>query len=171
MCLKPLVKAKQRKTSQDQPGLQQTWTRAGSVKSSIPNFKICFSKPILTGGRVREKREKENRIKVVNYICLLFRFATQTFHGRSRRGQGEVRSPYPTLCWGTNFYGPPTLKGERGAFLLQPVLILESGAPNCNFRENICSEDDLRSRIVETFVVKFLACLPLLGFSNIYKMV
>ena len=32
--------------------------------------------------------------------------------------------------------------------------------------ENICSEDDLRSRIFGTFVVKFLACLPLLGFSN-----
>ena len=25
---------------------------------------------------------------------------------------------------------------------------------------NICSEDDLRSRIFGTFVVKFLACLP-----------
>ena len=32
------------------------------------------------------------------------------------------------------------------------------------FSENICSEDDLRSRIVGTFVVKFLACLPLLVF-------
>ena len=42
-----------------------------------------------------------------------------------------------------------------------------TGAPNDNFRENICSEDDLRSRIFGTFVVKFLACLPLLGFSNI----
>ena len=39
------------------------------------------------------------------------------------------------------------------------------------FSENICSEDDLRSRIFGTFVVKFLACLSLLGFSNIYKMV
>ena len=29
------------------------------------------------------------------------------------------------------------------------------------FSENICSEDDLRSRIFGTFVVKFLACLPL----------
>ena len=46
-----------------------------------------------------------------------------------------------------------------------------AGAPNGNFRENICSEDDLRTRIFGTFVVKFLACLPLLGFSNIYKMV
>ena len=32
---------------------------------------------------------------------------------------------------------------------------------------NICSGDDLRSRIFGTFFVKFLACLPLLGFSNI----
>ena len=43
----------------------------------------------------------------------------------------------------------------------------KTGAPNDNFRKNICSEDDLRSRIFGTFVVKFLACLPLLGFSNI----
>ena len=35
------------------------------------------------------------------------------------------------------------------------------------FSVNICSEDDLRSRIFGTFVVKFLACVPLLGFSNI----
>ena len=35
------------------------------------------------------------------------------------------------------------------------------------FSENICSKDDLRCRIFGTFVVKFLACLPLLGFSNI----
>ena len=33
------------------------------------------------------------------------------------------------------------------------------------------SEDDLRTRIFGTFAVKLLACLPLLGFSNIYKMV
>ena len=37
------------------------------------------------------------------------------------------------------------------------------------FSENICSEHDLRSRIFGTFAVKFLACLPPLGFSNIYK--
>ena len=35
------------------------------------------------------------------------------------------------------------------------------------FSENICSEEDLGSRIFGTFVVKFLACLSLLGFSNI----
>ena len=31
----------------------------------------------------------------------------------------------------------------------------QSGAPNEQFLENICSEDDLRSRIFGTFVVKF----------------
>ena len=40
-----------------------------------------------------------------------------------------------------------------------------SGAPNDNFRKNICSEDDLRSRIFGTFVVKFLACLPLFSLG------
>ena len=34
------------------------------------------------------------------------------------------------------------------------------------FSENICSEDDLRSRIFGTFVVKFFACMPLLGLSS-----
>jgi len=39
------------------------------------------------------------------------------------------------------------------------------------FLEDICAEDDLRSRIFGTFAVKFLPCLPLLGFKNISKMV
>ena len=34
------------------------------------------------------------------------------------------------------------------------------------FSNNICWEDDLRCRIFGTFFVKFLACLPLLGFST-----
>ena len=35
----------------------------------------------------------------------------------------------------------------------------KTGASNENFRKNICSEDDLRSRIFGTFVVEF-SCLP-----------
>ena len=50
-------------------------------------------------------------------------------------------------------------------------LIPVSRGTQRQFSGNICSEDDLRTRIFGTFVVKFLACLPLLGFSNIYKMV
>ena len=46
-----------------------------------------------------------------------------------------------------------------------------AGAPNDNFRKIICSEDDLRSRIFGSFSDKFLACLPLLGFSNFKKIV
>ena len=41
------------------------------------------------------------------------------------------------------------------------------GGTQRQFSENICSEDDLKSRTFGTFVVKFLPCLPLLGFSNI----
>ena len=65
--------------------------------------------------------------------------------------------------------GTANLKDKRLQNMIQ--MILTTGAPNGNFRENICSKDDLRSRIFGEFVVKFLACLPLLGFSNIYKMV
>ena len=52
-----------------------------------------------------------------------------------------------------------------------PERVEEQGHPTAIFGENICSEDDLGTRIFGTFVVKFLACLPLLGFSNICKMV
>ena len=55
---------------------------------------------------------------------------------------------------------------QRTDHVLSPVL---SGAPNDNFWKIICSDDDLRSRIFGSFPVKFLACLPLLGFSNIKK--
>ena len=43
--------------------------------------------------------------------------------------------------------------------------LIKQGHPRSIFG-NICSEDDLRSRIFGTFLVKFLACLLLLGFSN-----
>ena len=46
---------------------------------------------------------------------------------------------------------------------------LSQGHPT-SISENICSEDDLRSRIFGTFVVKFPFCLHLLRFSNILKM-
>ena len=41
------------------------------------------------------------------------------------------------------------------------------GGTQRQISENICSEDDLRSRILEIFVVKFRAYLHVLGFSNI----
>ena len=58
-------------------------------------------------------------------------------------------------------------------FILLPVLSFApyrtpiGGGTQCQSLENVCSKDDLRSRIFGTFVVKFFACLPLLGFSNI----
>ena len=45
-----------------------------------------------------------------------------------------------------------------------------SGAPNVNFRKiSVRKTADLRSRIFGTFFGKILACLPLLGFSNVLK--
>ena len=41
------------------------------------------------------------------------------------------------------------------------------GLTQRQFSENICSKDYLTSRVFGTFVVKFFACLQLLGFSNI----
>ena len=45
-------------------------------------------------------------------------------------------------------------------------LHIDQGHPTSIFGKYLFG-NDLRSRIFETFVVKFLACLPLLGFSNI----
>ena len=81
-------------------------------------------------------------------------------------GHGLRLFVYPPMICSPLFakqYSPhqrqPALRNKRSSLL--------SEAPNDNFRKNVCSEDDLRSRIFRTFVVKFLACLLLLGFSNI----
>ena len=76
----------------------------------------------------------------------------------TRKVGGAVSSRFVFVFARSLFSGPDS-EPETGSSV--------SGAPNDNFRKNICSEDDLRSRIFGTFVVKFLACLPLLGFSNI----
>ena len=73
------------------------------------------------------------------------------------------------------FRPPKSVQEEDSLLVCSPSLKVHSmktsgpltGAPNDNFRKNICSEDDLRSTIFGTFVVKFLAFLLLLGFSNI----
>ena len=58
---------------------------------------------------------------------------------------------------------PPPLPPSTSVRINGVWLSLVQGTQR-QFLENICSEEDLRSRIC---VVKFLACLPLLGFSNI----
>ena len=59
------------------------------------------------------------------------------------------------------------IKHVTTCLYLRPSNKARSRGMQRQFLENICSEDDWRSRIFGTFVVKFLACLPLLGFSNI----
>ena len=78
---------------------------------------------------------------------------------------------YPDLFTKKVYAGlPGFLFRSRGFAHYFYWLLLFRGTQR-QFSENICSEDDLRSRIFGTFIVKSLACLPLLGFSNIYKMV
>ena len=67
----------------------------------------------------------------------------------------DVNSKGPSL----DSCGTPD-SGHLDEYVLSPIM----RGTQRQFLENICSEDDLRSRIFATFVVKFLACLPLLGF-------
>ena len=60
---------------------RRIFSRPGSVKSWVPNFKFKTVKLILTAGRVIEKIIKENKNRVVTYINPIFRFETQTFNG------------------------------------------------------------------------------------------
>ena len=60
---------------------------------------------------------------------------------------------------------------SASAFTIRKTKLTNFRGTQRQFSGNTRSEDDLRSRIFGAFVVKFLACLPLLGFSNIYKMV
>ena len=56
---------------------------------------------------------------------------------------------------------PDDIPQTRPAF--QRVVLwhdFERPGTQSQFSENVCLEDDLRSRIFGTFVVKFLACLP-----------
>ena len=59
------------------------------------------------------------------------------------------------------------LLGLVDGSVYRTVVLFKVRGTQRQFSENICSEDDLRSKIFGTFVVKFLACLPLLEFSNI----
>ena len=62
---------------------------------------------------------------------------------------------------------------ENNSNLKKKKRLMDGGYPQSfrgtrrQFSENNCSKDDLRARIVGTFAVKLLVCLPLQGFSNI----
>ena len=59
---------------------------------------------------------------------------------------------------------PRRAHGERGHHCtriirgFEPAHVLPVRGTQSQFLENICSENDLRSRILGTFVVKLLAC-------------
>ena len=89
------------------------------------------------------------------------------FHCRkvesTRNGKlGRLSGRFQTLIWRPG----ETVQNLESPGLSGRVDNIAQGTRR-QFLENICSEDDSRSRIFGTFVVKFLACLLLLGFSNI----
>ena len=90
-------------------------------------------------------------------------------YGSLMRSRANPIAAFILLFSGTSVYFLALISMERAFAVLRPIRhrITNTGAPNDNFRKNICSEDDLRSRIFGTFVVKCLAWMPLLGFSNI----
>ena len=75
-----------------------------------------------------------------------------------------VKNTHGCACFGVLIRAP---RWEAITIVADTVYHVHIRGTQRQFFENICSEDDLRSRIFETFVVKFPACLPLLGFSNI----
>ena len=76
--------------------------------------------------------------------------------------ESVFRNPWNFCLW-----NPESWAMESGIHVKESGILLRIRGTQRQFSKNICSEDDLRSRIFGTFVVKFLACLPLLGFSNI----
>ena len=94
---------------------------------------------LITGKEMAKQRETASVEKIYCGRHLLF-----MGHKKQKIQNSSLRKPMLTTLLTSSL-----LKGTQRQFL-----------------ENICQEDDLRSRIFGTFV-KFLACLLLLGFSNI----
>ena len=91
-------------------------------------------------------------------------------HGRKKRmtsDAGVMGTPSGLL----SCYSRPLVRKDVKHFESVEAKADYNRGTQRQFSENICSEDDLSSRIFGTFVLKFLACLPLLGFSKSKKMV
>ena len=147
-------------------GERETRVTGDEPQGTMERVKTAGDLPAFLCAHIFIKRETSGYEAGVAHLHQEF---LGVFSGRSRGGAHPLifwpnwglkknflrLGPFP-LSHGLDDWAPPYLK----------VWICHSGAPIVNFRKNICSEDDLRSRIFGTFVVKFLAYLPLLGFSN-----
>ena len=77
-------------------------------------------------------------------------------------GAGDLSFPFPSSLTRFLFPSPQSPRHKNQDYTKE-----RGRGTQRQYSENICSEDDLRSRIFGIFVAKFFACLPLLGFSNI----
>ena len=110
----------------------------------------------------------KNKDKVLwKYASVLIRSTKETHLKKEPRGCSGSLYSRPTLISSPNhkFDVPVSLRYHNIAKSIIYRHIVKG--TQRQFSENIFSEDDFRSRIFGAFVVKFLACLSLLGFSNI----
>ena len=109
------------------------------------------------------------RFLTIHWKALIIQMTTQaicTAFTRSLfQGAWHWKSPIKIFFWSIQMF----LLGNGNLRNILYWLSITSGAPNVNFGKNICSEDDLKSIIFLTFVLKFLAYLPLLGFFRTTK--
>ena len=77
----------------------------------------------------------------------------------------EIRQSQP-LVWPSDLLYVMLAGCDWWISMVTVVILRNKNEMKCDKRK-ICSEDDLRSRILGTFVVKCFACLPLLGSLNI----
>ena len=78
---------------------------------------------ILTTGRVIKKIKKENENKVVNKICPIFRFATQTFNGGSKRKMNTDKR------WASTYARMSTQQTENDRLLKRLMSLLGLSRP------------------------------------------
>ena len=99
---------------------------------------------------VRSINQSNRSISVrLSFLFCSRAFISRSYENRSNRLQFVFQGRNPILLSSI----------QCGVRLIAVINNRNSGAPNDNFRKNICSEDDLRSRIFGTFVAK-ISCLP-----------
>ena len=135
------------------------------------------------------KTENVETCTVGKFQSLYYRSRNQSINTKTRRlfffmfivcivkfqpGQNETRTSVRKVqlrgladCEQEKWLFPSAIIDSHKCLLVMLATTIDFRGTQRQFSENICSEDYLKSRIFGTFVVKFLACLPLLGFSNI----
>ena len=159
--------------------LKFIFEQIGSVSPTVDNFffkwialpseRITIFETDTPSPSNRSQFFPNEQPKLFKRMTLIFFFGTDSRSQLFKRTTIFSKQIAQAVRMDDNFFGtdtqiPNPFKKSK-TFFNDRVTVIRG--TQRQFSKNICSEDDLRSRIFRTFVVKFLACLPLLGFSNI----